>query len=137
LVNTGNDDTGLQPGIDWVCVDADDPATLAAWWQRLVGGVVEFDADEDVMLAGPRVRLYFLKVPEAKATKNRVHFDLRATDYERAVNRALELGATKAPDVYDGKRWQVLRDPEGNEFCILRPSYEPYRSSDPEEETPG
>jgi len=126
------DETGLQPGIDWVCVDAADPAGLAAWWQRLVGGVIASDPDGDVTLHGPGVRCYFLKVPEAKRTKNRLHFDLRATDYEFAVARALELGATKAPDVYDGRRWQVLRDPEGNEFCILRPSYAPYRASDPE-----
>ena len=26
-----------------------------------------------------------------------------------------------ADDVYDGGSWQVLRDPEGNEFCILKP----------------
>jgi hypothetical protein len=60
--------------------------------------------------------------------KNRIHFDLRSTDFEVAVDRALLLGAVAAPDVYDGDRWQVLRDPEGNEFCILRPSYKPYRS---------
>jgi hypothetical protein len=33
----------------------------------------------------------------------------------------LAIGATRADDVYDGGRWQVLRDPEGNEFCLLRP----------------
>jgi hypothetical protein len=126
------DDSGLEPGIDWVCVDADHPIRLAEWWQRLVGGVIVHDPDGDIQLDGPRVRLYFLKVPESKTAKNRVHFDLRAIDYERAVARAVELGATKAPDIYDGNRWQVLRDPEGNEFCILRPSYELYRSSDPE-----
>jgi hypothetical protein len=120
--------TGLQPGIDWVCVDAADPPTLASWWQRLVGGVIRADPDGDVTLDGTGVRLYFLKVPDIKATKNRVHFDLRSTDFEVAIDRALRLGAVAAPDVYAGDRWQVLRDPEGNEFCILRPSYEPYRS---------
>jgi hypothetical protein len=120
--------TGLQPGIDWVCVDAADPPALAAWWQRLIGGATSADPDGDVMLEGPGVRLYFLLVPDAKRTKNRIHFDLRATDYQRAVARAIEMGATAADDVYDGDRWQVLRDPEGNEFCILRPVYEPYRA---------
>ena len=38
-----------------------------------------------------------------------------------ATEQAVALGATQADDVYDGGRWQVLRDPEGNEFCILRP----------------
>jgi len=34
---------------------------------------------------------------------------------------AVGLGATAAPDVYSGERWVVLRDPEGNEFCLLPP----------------
>jgi hypothetical protein len=38
-----------------------------------------------------------------------------------AVNQALALGATKADDVYVGTGWQVLRDPEANEFCLLKP----------------
>jgi hypothetical protein len=35
------------------------------------------------------------------------------------VADAIALGATTAEDVYDGGEWRVLRDPEGNEFCIL------------------
>jgi hypothetical protein len=120
--------TGLQPGIDWVCVDAEDPPALARWWQTLVGGDLARDPDGDVTLSGPGVRLYFLLVPDNKVLKNRVHFDLRATDYEVALARAVRLGAVPAPDVYDGDRWAVLRDPEGNEFCILRPTYAPYRA---------
>ena len=122
------EDNGLQPGIDWVCVDAADPGALAEWWQRLIGGVVATDPDGDVTLDGPRVRLYFLLVPEGKTQKNRMHFDLRATDFDVAVARAVTLGATPADDVYRGDRWRVLRDPEGNEFCILRPTYQPYRA---------
>jgi predicted enzyme related to lactoylglutathione lyase len=38
-----------------------------------------------------------------------------------ATTQAVALGATRADDVYDGGRWQILRDPEGNEFCLLRP----------------
>jgi hypothetical protein len=60
-------------------------------------------------------------VPDPKRGKNRLHIDLRATDFESAVGAAVALGAERADDVYDGPRWQVLRDPEGNEFCILRP----------------
>ena len=43
------------------------------------------------------------------------------TDVAAATSEALALGATLADDVYDGGRWQVLRDPEGNEFCLLPP----------------
>ena len=54
--------------------------------------------------------------------KNRLHLDLRGSDFSMAIEQAIALGATRAADVYQGDRWQVLRDPEGNEFCILRPA---------------
>ena len=103
-----------------------DPATLASWWQGLIGGRVEVDPDGDAELhADGFPRLDFLRVPDAKGVKNRLHLDLRATDYDAAVEAALALGATKADDVYDGGSWRVLRDPEGNEFCILKPRRSP------------
>jgi hypothetical protein len=111
----------LEPGIECVCVDTVDPSGLAAWWQRLLGGRLRADDDGDVNVQVGSLQLLFLRVPEAKTGKNRVHFDLRATDFDAAVAAALELGAQRADDVYRGPGWQVLRDPEGNEFCILRP----------------
>ena len=116
----------LEQGIECVCIDSEDPPALAAWWQRLVGGETRVDTDGDVDLRTGGVRLLFLAVPESKLGKNRLHLDLRATDFESAVEAALAIGAQRADDVYDGTRWQVLRDPEGNEFCILRP-----RQNDP------
>ena len=109
--------------VGWICLDATDPEALARWWAELVGGAVRLDADGDAELSGAALPLLFLRVPEAKppAVKNRMHLDLRAADYDAAVARALSLGATPADDVYRGDRWRVLRDPEGNEFCIIRP----------------
>ena len=111
----------LEEGIECVCVDSKDPSSLAAWWQRLLGGEARLDDDGDVALQTAGIRLLFLSVPDSKSGKNRVHIDLRAADFASAVEAALALGATRADDVYPGPRWQVLRDPEGNEFCILRP----------------
>jgi hypothetical protein len=111
----------LEKGIECVCTDSADPPSLATWWQRLLGGEAHVDTDGDVSLSTGTLRLLFLGVPEPKRGKNRLHIDLRATDYESAVEAALALGAQRADDVYDGPSWQVLRDPEGNEFCILRP----------------
>jgi hypothetical protein len=111
----------LENGIECVCVDSQDPERLAAWWQKLVGGEAHIDSDGDVSLRTGSMVVLFLAVPEPKRHKNRLHFDLRATDFESAVAAALALGAELAPDIYDGPSWQVLRDPEGNEFCILRP----------------
>jgi hypothetical protein len=63
----------------------------------------------------------FLWVPELKTGKNRLHLDLRSRDLATAIAQAMALGVTRADDIYVSGRWQVLRDPEGNEFCILWP----------------
>jgi hypothetical protein len=65
--------------------------------------------------------LLFLRVPEAKAGKNRLHLDLRPDDQDAEVARLEGLGATRA-DIGQGETsWVVMADPEGNEFCVLRP----------------
>lgn len=78
--------------------------------------------------AGPR--LFFQKVSEGKTAKNRVHLDVNVTvpgqddaDRRRAiadeVARLEPLGATRIADFDEHKGiWTVMRDPEGNEFCV-------------------
>ena len=109
-------------GIAALAIDCHDPPELARWWSRLLGGTLEVDDDGDATLHSPGgLAIDFLRVPEAKSGKNRLHLDLRSTDLAEATEQAVALGATRADDIYDGGRWRVLRDPEGNEFCILRP----------------
>jgi catechol 2,3-dioxygenase-like lactoylglutathione lyase family enzyme len=101
----------------------DDPAGLARWWQGLIGGEVDVDEEGDASLEAPGFpRLDFLRVPDGKESKNRLHLDFYATgEFDAAVEAALAHGATKAEDIYAGRGWQVFRDPQGNEFCILWP----------------
>lgn len=79
--------------------------------------------------AGPR--LYFQRVPEPKAAKNRVHLDLnvggplgtpldeRRATVDREVKRIADLGAEVVRAVEErGEFWVVMRDPEHNEFCL-------------------
>ena len=110
--------------IGWICVDCGDPSSLAAWWQAMVGGEISVDDDGDVRLEGGPLPILFLRVPDQKQVKNRLHFDLRVEDYEAAITKAIELGAEPADDIFVGERWRVLRDPEGNEFCIIRAKHE-------------
>ena len=117
-----SDEAPAVSGIAALVIDCADPPVLARWWSRLVGGDVDVDVDGDATLrTSTGVVIDFLKVPEAKAVKNRLHIDLRTTDLAAATEQALQLGASRADDVYSGGSWQVLRDPEGNEFCLLAP----------------
>ena len=105
-----------------LAIDCTDPSGLAHWWSRVLGGTVEVHPQGYATLHTPEgLALDFLPVPEPKTGKNRLHLDVRSRDFATAVEQALTLGATRADDIYAGGRWQVLRDPEGNEFCILRP----------------
>lgn len=70
---------------------------------------------------GPRI--LFLRVPERKVVKNRVHLDLHAGPSDEArtakVAELLTAGATEIRRVDDhGQWWTVMADPEGNEFCV-------------------
>ena len=70
---------------------------------------------------GPRV--LFLRVPEPKTVKNRVHFDIRTdrTDEgkQARIDELVAAGATEIRRVDEhGGWWMVMADPEGNEFCV-------------------
>ena len=63
--------------------------------------------------------MMFIKVPEAKTVKNRVHLDMQAADRDAEVERLVGLGATVLHDKNEyGMQWTTLADPEGNEFCV-------------------
>ncbi|MET9257500.1 VOC family protein [Streptomyces sp. NPDC003717] len=103
-------------------VDAADPVALGRWWTEALGWVVVDDDTEEYEIRPAPDRLpglLFVRVPEAKSVKNRLHIDLRPDDRDAEVARLLALGARRA-DVGQGEQtWVVLADPEGNEFCVL------------------
>ena len=116
--------------IQSVCVDAHDPEALAAFWRDVLGWRITEEDPEESVLEPPEGSpandvppdLLFLRVPEAKTIKNRLHLDLRPDDQDSHVQRLLDLGATRADVGQDGSEsWVVLADPEGNEFCVLSP----------------
>jgi predicted enzyme related to lactoylglutathione lyase len=60
-------------------------------------------------------------VPEDKAVKNRMHFDIEVADIHAEAERLVSLGATQvseAPCSEHGSTWVLMTDPEGNEFCV-------------------
>jgi predicted enzyme related to lactoylglutathione lyase len=112
-----------------VCVDTTDPGRLAPFWQEALGWRRTYDTPDEVALEPPEGSpedgvapdLLFLRVPEEKAGKNRLHIDLRPQDQAAEVTRLEALGATRAAvGQGDDVSWVVLADPDGNEFCVLR-----------------
>ncbi len=117
-----SDEAPAVMGLAAVAVDCSDPPALAAWWSQLLGGTVDVDAEGDAsLLMESGLVIDFLKVPEPKTVKNRLHLDLRTADVGAATEQALRLGASRAEDFQHDGTWQVMRDPEGNEFCLLAP----------------
>ena len=117
-----------------LAIDCHDPERLAQFWCAVLGFQVIERRPEQVEIASwePTVEqvrarqmpptLLFNRVPEGKQVKNRLHIDVSPIDrsLEEEVSRLLGLGARKA-DVGQGEcGWEVLADPEGNEFCVLR-----------------
>jgi catechol 2,3-dioxygenase-like lactoylglutathione lyase family enzyme len=137
-----------------VTFDCADPAALSTFWAAALGyrlqdppegfatweafltdlGVPEDEWNSASAVVDPDgggPRLYFQRVPEPKATKNRVHLDLnvggplgtpldeRKAAVDREVKRMIDLGAEVVREVEErGEFWVVMRDPEGNEFCL-------------------
>ena len=112
-----------------VCIDAQEPASLASFWESVLGWRRTFEDADQIALEPPAGSaedgivpdLLFLRVPEEKRVKNRLHIDLRPDDQPAEVERLEALGAVRV-DVGQTAEdtWVVLADPEGNEFCVLR-----------------
>ena len=137
-------------------MDAADPAALARFWMVALDyvaapppagwdrwedwlrdqGVPESEWGDGATIADPAgsgPSITFLKVPERKTAKNRLHLDLRASGgraedaavrrsrIRSVVDRLTALGATTLREHRQGGDLDhvVLGDPEGNEFCVV------------------
>lgn len=144
-----------------VVIDCADPAGLCAFWSKALGYQLEppppgFDSWDAALTAwnipeqdwnkmsaavppdyqpgiggGARPRLLFMRVPESKTVKNRLHLDINAggtradapeARWEKVVAKVAELegyGAVRIEEREEyGSHWVVMNDPEGNEFCV-------------------
>ncbi|WP_457028297.1 VOC family protein [Kitasatospora sp. P5_F3] len=114
-----------------VTIDCADTYRLGSFWAEVLGSKLADDdkpGDPEALIVGDRIDLLFVVVPEGKAAKNRLHFDIQPSDRTRdeEVERLLAIGATLVADRRrpDGSGWVTLADIEGNEFCVERSAAE-------------
>jgi hypothetical protein len=114
-----------------VTFDAKEPRSLGRFWSAVTSYTVADERDDFVRLRAPDERgvrhILFFRVDDPTPGKNRMHVDLATRDAGPEIDRLLSLGAELVDAPLDGKprwregngtRWVVLRDPEGNEFCL-------------------
>jgi len=121
--------------LDSVNVDCADAEMLGRWWAATLdwpltrhewadGRRTCVELSVDPPPDRPGVSLTFADVAEAKSGPNRVHIDLRSgsTAEQTATVAALEQRGARRIDIGQGEvPFDVLADPEGNEFCVLDP----------------
>jgi predicted enzyme related to lactoylglutathione lyase len=109
-----------------ITFDCADPRALARFWGQVTGWPVNQEPqpgyeEAAVGVAGEgRPRLYFVKVPEGKTVKNRLHLDIMPADrtQDEEITRLTGLGARVLSDRRPVFGWVLLADPEGNEFDV-------------------
>jgi predicted enzyme related to lactoylglutathione lyase len=118
---------GMPLTLHHVVVDAHDLPGLARFWTRALNWKVLSEREREIVI-GPDenapVGMCFMPGPDPKTVKNRLHLDLttEAGDRDAEIERLLSLGASRVDIGQTGEEsWTVLADPEGNEFCVIRP----------------
>ena len=108
-----------------IVIDCNDAAGLAAFWSGVLGAPGDPGASPYFATVGRtgdaplRPAWMFIKVPEPRVGKNRVHADLVSSDWTGEIERVVGLGATRVAEFDEfGTRWVTLTDPEGNVFDI-------------------
>jgi Glyoxalase-like domain len=105
-----------------VVVDCADIRAQARFWAAVLDYPILYEDDVEIVVGRDDhtwPALTFLRVPEGKSVKNRLHIDLAPDDQDAEVRRLEGLGASRADIGQGDVSWVVMADPEGNEFCVL------------------
>jgi predicted enzyme related to lactoylglutathione lyase len=110
-----------------IVIDTHDLPGLAAFWTRALGWKILSEREREIVIGTDEnapVGICFMPVTDTKTVKNRLHLDITtgADDRDAEIERLLGLGAQRVDVGQTGQEsWTVLADPEGNEFCVIRP----------------
>jgi Glyoxalase-like domain len=108
-----------------ICLDCEDPASLAAFWAGLLGGEVTPVDDDFIVVGNKGTPVAALRVPgyqpptwPSGEIPKQVHLDLAVGDLDAAEAEAIRLGARRAGEQPRPGRWRVMLDPAGHPFCL-------------------
>jgi predicted enzyme related to lactoylglutathione lyase len=99
------------------------PEALAEFWSAFLDVPIEDRYDDQYIWLGATKpgapRIAFQRVDDPTAGTRRLHADFAVPNVADAIAKAVRLGATQVDSHAIGDfTWQVMRDPEGNEFCL-------------------
>jgi predicted enzyme related to lactoylglutathione lyase len=129
----GNEFCVLEPGNSFVddkgrlgSITCDGMPEVGHFWSEALGWPLVWDQDEETAIRAPDGTGPFITwgpPVSQKTTKNRLHLDIAPDhgDQHAEVERLASLGATRIDIGQGNPDWEVMADPEGNEFCVLRP----------------
>lgn len=112
---------GVGIRIGSTVVNCADLETMTDFWTQALGLVPSSrdPGDDFRVLRGEKVNLSLQLTKTPVTARDQMHLDLYSDDASEQVERLLGLGATKVRVNDDPEdTYVVLRDPEGNEFCI-------------------
>jgi hypothetical protein len=125
---TGNS-THMIGNLRTVVVDCKNPETLAGFYAEVIGGHMETDDADWVVLTAPAgTRLAFQRSPEHAPPRfpdptgsQQFHLDIQVDDVDEAEREVLALGAIRIPNVGHESEdpFRVYRDPAGHTFCLV------------------
>ncbi|NMO56899.1 VOC family protein [Actinoplanes sp. TBRC 11911] len=110
-----------------IVIDSRDLPAQARFWCQVLDWKVLSSREREIVIGSDvdaPVGICLMPVDDPKTVKNRVHLDLTPGPDGRdaEVERLLSLGARRVDVGQTGaESWTVLADPEGNEFCVIRP----------------
>ena len=108
-----------------ITLDCDEPEVVAKFWSAALESPIGDSASQffaSIRHDDSNLSFFFIKVPEGKQVKNRLHIDFESSDRDAEVERLVGFGATKVAEKDEWNfQWTVMNDPEGNEFCVSGP----------------
>jgi|SRR3954447_5159464 len=112
--------------LNYITFACEDPRGVAEFWAQLLDGYSAEPSGQTYYARGDGPGLFFHRVEKSPTIELPIHLDVNVPDREAEIGRLLALGAklveTASHAIGDvSETWTVLRDPEGNGFCIQTP----------------